>query len=327
MATNKLLRKPIIRKKDETQENKKEKVNEVEDLLSANLSKPNTDKTSALYCEASIKHIQFPLIVDSGSAGSIISLSLLKDLDMEITKASKTVMINVNGERRRPLGAVTEIPLNIMGRIIPMDAIVTDANSYAAIVGNDWLKKAKATIDYETDELTLKWKGEVLQVPTECQDMPQHITTIEVPPIENEDEEEDEVDEDEEEEEEEEYETDDEAQDQLFCHSQFITKEKAQEIETELKDESPVAKDFYYQYKEIEKGKFHTGKLTPDQQEKFQEFMNNYQHLFAWDPNDFGKTSVVKHSIDTENATPIKQRFYRTSYQNQLFIKEEFRDY
>jgi hypothetical protein len=146
MATNKLLRKPIARKKDETLEDKKEKMDVVEDLLSANLSRPNADKTSALYCEASIKHIQFPLIVDSGSAGSIISLALLKDLDMEITKASRTVMINVNGERRRPLGAVTNVPLNIMGRIIPMDAIVTDANSYAAIVGNDWLKRAKAQL-------------------------------------------------------------------------------------------------------------------------------------------------------------------------------------
>ena len=68
---------------------------------------PNDDKTSALYCNASIKHIEFPLIVDSGSAGCIISLALLKDLDMEITQASRTVMVNVNGERRRPLGAVS----------------------------------------------------------------------------------------------------------------------------------------------------------------------------------------------------------------------------
>lgn len=186
MAVNKNLRKPIARKKDEATDKKttvnedknENEATEAEDLLAINMSKPNEERSSALYCDASIKHIEFPLIVDSGSAGSIISLALLKDLEMEITKASRTVMVNVNGECRRPLGAVSEIPLNIMGRIIPMDAIVTDANSYAAIVGNDWLRKTKANIDYETNELTLKWKDEILQVPTECQMMPHHITTI-----------------------------------------------------------------------------------------------------------------------------------------------------
>ncbi|GBB90053.1 hypothetical protein RclHR1_16920003 [Rhizophagus clarus] len=128
--------KNSIKKNDEVPDDKN--TPEVDDLIQvANTAGPNADRTSALYCEASIKHIKFPLIVDSGSAGSIISLSLLKDLDMEITKASKTVMVNVNGERRRLLGAVTDISLRIHNCIIPMDAIVTDANSHVAIVSND----------------------------------------------------------------------------------------------------------------------------------------------------------------------------------------------
>jgi hypothetical protein len=32
---------------------------------------------------------------------------------------------------------------------------------------------------------------------------------------------------------------------------------------------------------------------------------------------------VITHNIDTGTAAPVKQRFYRTSYQNQLFIKDE----
>ncbi|GES72729.1 hypothetical protein GLOIN_2v1448689 [Rhizophagus clarus] len=108
MAVNKNLRKPIVRKKDETTEKRttaneekdENEATEVEDLMAINTSKPSNDKSSALYCEASIKHIKFPLIVDSGSARSIMSLTLLKDLQMEITRASKTVMVNVNGERR-----------------------------------------------------------------------------------------------------------------------------------------------------------------------------------------------------------------------------------
>ena len=188
----KQLRKPIQRKKDEEPEKKPAQnqtnedatedkgVPEVEDLMQVNTSRPNDDRASALYCEASINHIRFPLIVDSRSAGSIISLALLKDLDMEITRASKTVMVNVNSERRRPLGAVSDIPLKIRECIIPMDAIVTEADSYAAIVGNDWLRKTKAIIDYDANTMVIKWKNKVLKVPTECQEMPQHIVSIEV---------------------------------------------------------------------------------------------------------------------------------------------------
>ncbi|CAB5364533.1 unnamed protein product [Rhizophagus irregularis] len=253
LTVAKQLRKPVVRTKTEEQDKKPVKkddeipnngnVSEVEDLMQvANTAGPNDDRTSALYCEASIKYIRFPLIVDSGSAGSIISLSLLKDLDMEITKVSKTIMVNVNGERRRPLGAVTDIPLKIHECIIPMDAIVTDANSYSAIVGNDWLRKTKAVLDYNNNRMTIKWKDQVLEVTTECREMPHHITSIEIPNIEAEEEVEDEsekeVDEEAVEESEEEYESDDEeTQEQLFCNARYITQEKAQEIEEELKKE------------------------------------------------------------------------------------------
>jgi len=321
----KQLRKPPARKKDD------KKMEEDEPPIittsQANLAGPNSDKTSALYCEASINHIKFPLIVDSGSAGSIISLKLLKDLDMEITQASKTVMVNVNGERRRPLGAVTNIPLNIQGCIIPMDAIVTDADSYAAIIGNDWLRKTKANIDYDSDMLTLKWNKKILQVPTECREMPQHIVSIEIPELkpelEPEIEEVDEEEDDDDDDDDEEYEAEEDLQESLYCQTQYITQEQAQHIEDELKNETIVQKDCYYQYEETEKGKFHTGSLDEKQKQKFQKFMEQYQDLFIWDNNSFRRTSAITHRIDTGNAHPIKQRFYRTSYQNQLFLKEE----
>ncbi|GBC00099.1 hypothetical protein RclHR1_37480001, partial [Rhizophagus clarus] len=259
MAVNKNLRKSIVKKKDETTKkrttvNEKKGENEateIEDLMAINISKPSNDKSSTLYCEASIKHIKFLLIVDSGSARSIMSLVLLKDLQMEITRASKTVMVNVNGKQRRPLGAVSAIPLNIMGRIIPMDAIVTDADSYAAIVGNDWLRKTKANIDYGTNKLTLKWEDEILRIPTEY---------VEEETVE---EEADEAIE----ESEEEYETDNDEkqQEQLYCNTQFITRERAQEIEQDLKENKLIENECYYQYKEVEKGTFHVGDLNDEQ--------------------------------------------------------------
>jgi hypothetical protein len=244
--------------------------------LQTNISKPNGNKTTALYCNATIKNIEFPLIVDSGSAGSIISLNLLKELDMEITHASKTLMVNVNGERRRPLGAVNDIPLKIEGHMIPMSAIVTEADSYSAIVGNDWLRKSKALIDYYNNEMILKWNGQEIHVPIECQEMPHHIISIEVPEMEDEVE-----DEDEEEESEEEYESEGELQEQMYCHTKYITQEEAQEIEIELELQSEVESECFYQYEETTKGKFHQENLNEEQQQKFASFIQQYHDLFA----------------------------------------------
>src|SRR4051794_36747301 len=80
-------------------------------------------------------------------------------------------MVNINGEKRRPLGAVTGIPLKIAGHVIPFDAVITEADSYAAIVGNDWLKEAQAIINYRKGLLTLYWNKQNVIVPVECHQM------------------------------------------------------------------------------------------------------------------------------------------------------------
>ena len=51
--------------------------------------------------------------------------------------------------------------------------------------------------------------------------------------------------------------------------------------------------------------------------------MKDYNDIFVWNENEFGRTSLERHKIDTGDAAPIKQRFYRTSHKNQAFIEEE----
>ena len=342
MQVAKQLRKPVARrKKEETppvttgnpitndaMQGVQRTLRSQDNLIDATMAENNNQKSTALYCNASINNIEFPLIIDTGSAGSIMSLSLMKDLDMEITHPSKTIMVNVNGERRRPLGAIEDVPLKIKGTVVPMNVIVTTSDTYAAIVGNDWLRKVKASIDMNNHKMVMQWKGKIIKVPIESQEMPHHRTSIEVPVIENDEEIEEELEEESEEESEEEYEEETNLNEQIYYHAEFVTEEVAIEIEKELIEQTRPDKNFIeldslYQYKETEKGEFHVGELTKEERKKFQDFMKDYQNLFVWEPDEFGRTSVIKHTIDTGDALPIKQRFYRTSHQNQLFIKEE----
>ncbi|CAB4379701.1 unnamed protein product [Rhizophagus irregularis] len=75
------------------------------------VQKMNLDMATALYCDAMVKGTEIPLIIDSGATRSIVSCQLIKDLKIPIDRPSTTMMVNVN--------------------------VVTEAESYAAIVGND----------------------------------------------------------------------------------------------------------------------------------------------------------------------------------------------
>ena len=54
--------------------------------------------------------------------------------------------------------------------------------------------------------------------------------------------------------------------------------------------------------------------LTSDQADKARNFLCKYHDVFASSKQDIGSTTVVRHSINTGDATPIKQRPYRQPY-------------
>jgi hypothetical protein len=68
---------------------------------------------TALYCDAEVRGRAIPLIIDSGAAGSIVSCQFLNDVGIAIDRPLTTLMINVNGERKRPLGEVLSFPITI----------------------------------------------------------------------------------------------------------------------------------------------------------------------------------------------------------------------
>jgi hypothetical protein len=198
-----------------------------------NLGEQETGETAtALYCDATVKGTEIPLIIDSGAAGSIVSCQLLKDLKIPIDRPSTTMMINVNGERKRPLGEVLDFPITIRGITVPINVIVTEAESYAAIVGNDWLSKVKANIDYESSTMSFTWSKQTIEVPIEYRLMPQEKRKLQGlndsitqskeddDGSEKEDTDEEETDDDSIKEEEEEFE-DDEPEERVFFTVQF----------------------------------------------------------------------------------------------------------
>ncbi|PKK59695.1 hypothetical protein RhiirC2_820358 [Rhizophagus irregularis] len=71
------------------------------------------------------------------------------------------------------LGEVLNFPITIQDITVPINVVVTEAESYAAIVGNDWLSKVRANIEYESSTMNLTWNKQTIGVPVEYRLMPQ----------------------------------------------------------------------------------------------------------------------------------------------------------
>jgi len=67
--------------------------------------------------------------------------------------------ITADGTRSTSLGRVNAIPIKFGEAIIPTDAIVTDANTYDIILGNEWLARANAVVDLNREAMTITWHG------------------------------------------------------------------------------------------------------------------------------------------------------------------------
>ncbi|CAG8629027.1 9885_t:CDS:2, partial [Ambispora leptoticha] len=304
-------------------------------------------RSTALYCDARIHDKIIPLIVDSGSSESVVSSYLLGELGIKVERPSTVNMVNVHGRSKRALGEISDFPFSVRGVIVPVDVVVTDAASYQAIVGNDWLSNVNANINYTSSEMTFHWNDREVVVPVEFRRL-QHtpIQDDRPPKIKVQKADDDETEESgTEEESESEFEEEEGLEDRLFGFSEdertlFQYHRNDDKIaddsddETvrpqynvkpegrgEGDDESPLdfdgddpEPDHEYYFDEVEESsqdlELDIGDLWDDDHDRMEELLFNNNDLFAWEPHNLGRTSLVTHTINTGDAPPIRQRYY-----------------
>ncbi|KAG9300050.1 hypothetical protein G9A89_018327 [Geosiphon pyriformis] len=123
---------------------------------------------TAMYTEAEVERKPIRLILDSGSAGSIITYQLMQQLKKNVDRSAQTVIITANGMKKTPVGEIDNFLFTLDGIIILVKVLVMDAPQYQALVGNDWLQKANANLNWETQELTISYQGQHAWIPAIC---------------------------------------------------------------------------------------------------------------------------------------------------------------
>ncbi|KAG9302021.1 hypothetical protein G9A89_021065 [Geosiphon pyriformis] len=98
-------------------------------------------------------------ITTISSAGSIITWQLMNQLGHRVDRAASARIITANGVTKTPISKIDDFPFKVNGIMTPIKVLVMKAIQYQALIGNDWLFKVNATLDWNTQELQLTYQG------------------------------------------------------------------------------------------------------------------------------------------------------------------------
>ncbi|KAG2217409.1 hypothetical protein INT45_004867, partial [Circinella minor] len=101
-------------------------------------------------------------LYDTGAAKSCISRTLMDDLEMEIHKSSSTRFTLGNGAIQASQGIIKDVEIQIGNFVkIPITLEVLTDSPVHLILGNNWMHKTRAIIDFGTSTITLKYNNQV----------------------------------------------------------------------------------------------------------------------------------------------------------------------
>ena len=105
-------------------------------------------------------------MIDTGSGLCVITQQYLNKLGRQIDQESYSQLIDINGKETRPLGIAKNVSVTLNGKQpIKIDMVVMKATNYNVILGNNWLKRIEATINFKDKVLQFKEGAELIQHP------------------------------------------------------------------------------------------------------------------------------------------------------------------
>ncbi|KAG9293318.1 hypothetical protein G9A89_007564 [Geosiphon pyriformis] len=137
-------------------------------FLLSNVAANEQKAITAMYTEAEVEGKTIHLILDSGSARSIITYQLMQQLKRNVDRPAQTVIITANSMKKTPVREIDNFPFTLDGITIPVKVLIIDAPQYQALIGNDWLQKANANLNWETQELTISYQEQHARIPATC---------------------------------------------------------------------------------------------------------------------------------------------------------------
>ncbi|KAG1372126.1 hypothetical protein G6F61_011330 [Rhizopus arrhizus] len=116
--------------------------------------------TTAVYSNVFIGDKNVKVLIDCGAAKTCISKPLADALGLAIDAASESVFTLGNGTKQPALGIIYDVPIGVENNlIIPCNVEVLPSCPTHLIIGNNWLNRAKAKIDFNHSTLKVIYKN------------------------------------------------------------------------------------------------------------------------------------------------------------------------
>ena len=124
----------------------------------------DTRKTSA-YAIGTIENVPVEYIIDTEAGRCMMSNEMRQRLGWGIDCPTNQTFTTANGAKAVPLGKLLEVPVRFGEVTIPVDMIVVQTTTYEVILGNEWLKKAHATVDLNAEKMKITHRGKSFLIP------------------------------------------------------------------------------------------------------------------------------------------------------------------
>ena len=85
--------------------------------------------------------------MDTGASDTVLSHSVVRRLGlMDRLLPSQISFLTAAGKTEKPMGMLPSLPITLSSLRLHIDCMVTKANNYNVLVGNDWLRMAGANL-------------------------------------------------------------------------------------------------------------------------------------------------------------------------------------
>ncbi|KAG9306643.1 hypothetical protein G9A89_004190 [Geosiphon pyriformis] len=111
---------------------------------------------TTMYTNAKVDGHLIKLILDSGSTGSIIIRQLMNQLDYQVDYTASAKIIMADKATKTPISKIDNFLFKVNSIITPIKILVIEAIQYQALVGNDWLIKTNAVLNWNMQELQFR---------------------------------------------------------------------------------------------------------------------------------------------------------------------------
>jgi hypothetical protein len=131
----------------------------------ANLAESDEEHATAAKCTLRVNGKTTSVIVDSGAATNIMTRPLMNRLGCQVSGPSRIVVVVANGDKTRSLGVVENVDINFGKLKVDANFQVLESKDEVLILGNGWLRKNKARMDWYQNSLLIRTPKGNAQVP------------------------------------------------------------------------------------------------------------------------------------------------------------------